>query len=203
VLRNGVDLNLFRPSEDRQSLRASLQLTGPTFISVGNLIPLKGHDLVIRAIANIPGSQLLIAGEGSDHAKLRSLVSELQLNDRVRFLGTVPHEKMAAYYGAADGLVLASEREGMANVLLESLACGTPVIATSVSGTPEVVTEPIAGILLKERSAEAITAAMRQLLAAMPDRQAVCRYAARFSWDETTAGLLKLFNSIQTISHNR
>jgi teichuronic acid biosynthesis glycosyltransferase TuaC len=196
VLRNGVDLNLFQPPEDRESLRVSLNLAGPTFLSVGNLIPLKGHDLVIRAIANIPGSTLLLVGEGPDQTVLRNLARELQLKDRVRFLGMVPHERIAAYYGAADALVLASEREGLANVLLESMACGTPVIATNVSGAPEVVTNTSAGILTEKRSVKAISEAMSRLLAAMPDRQATRRHASMFSWDETSEGLEELFHSL-------
>lgn len=197
VLRNGVDLSLFLPPADRDKLREDLGLHGPVILSVGYLIPRKGHDLVIRAAAAIPELQVLIAGTGEEETKLRNLVSELRLGDRVRFLGAVPHEDLARYYGAADALVLASSREGWANVLLEAMACGTPVVATPVWGTPEVVSTPEAGILARERSVDALTDAIRALLANYPDRSATRRYAERFSWDDTTRGQLELFQSIQ------
>ena len=103
---------------------------------------------------------------------------------------------MAEYYCAADALVLASDREGWANVLLESMACGTPVVATNIWGTPEVVAAPEAGLLVQERSPAAIAAALRRLLSAPPAREATRAYAERFDWNATTAGQLRLFNEI-------
>lgn len=201
VLRNGVDLHIFKPPDDRESLRQSLGLTGLTFLSVGGLIPRKGHDLIIRAMASFPGAALLIVGIGPERDKLHRLITALQMNDRIRLLGLVEHERMAAYYGAADALVLASDREGWANVLLESMACGTPVVATRIWGTPEVVADPAAGLLVEDRTPEAISAAMHRLSAATPDRRATRRYAEGFSWDETAVGLTNLFRSLINSSH--
>ncbi|NEX64143.1 glycosyltransferase family 4 protein [Noviherbaspirillum galbum] len=194
-LRNGVDLQLFQPG-DRQALRDGLGLRGFTLLSVGNLVPVKGHDLVIRALAMLPDATLLIAGEGPERSALEKLAESLGVAARVRFLGSVPQAGLRNYYGAADALVLASSREGWANVLLESMACGTPVIASKVFGTPEVVTAPEAGKLLPERSPEAIAAAARALRDDYPDRGQTRRYAERFSWDDTTAGQLALFGTI-------
>jgi teichuronic acid biosynthesis glycosyltransferase TuaC len=196
VLRNGVDLKLFKPPENRESLRRSLGLTGFIFLSIGGLIPKKGHDLVIRAMANIPEAKLLIAGTGPERDKLLRLIDAMHLNNRVQLLGLVEHEQLPAYYGAADTLVLASDREGWANVLLESMACGTPVVATKFGGTPEVVADPVAGMLIEDRTPETISAGMVNLMAALPDRQATRLYAEKFSWDETSAGLTSLFASI-------
>ena len=102
----------------------------------------------------------------------RALVRELGIGERVVFAGHVPHARMAEYYCAADALVLASDREGWANVLLESMACGTPVVATNIWGTPEVVAAPEAGLLVQDRSPVAIAAALRRLLSAPPAREA-------------------------------
>src|SRR5690606_9697230 len=113
-----------------------------------------------------------------------------------RLLGSVPHARLPEIYGAADALVLASSREGWANVLLEAMACGTPVVASRVWGTPEVVTAPEAGVLLPERSPAAIAAAVREVLAAGIDRRRTRAFAERFSWDDTTAGQLRLFRSV-------
>ena len=77
----------------------------------------------------LPDADLLIAGEGPEEASLRALAARLGVAERVRFLGALPQARLRDYYGAADALVLASSREGWANVLLESMACGTPVVA--------------------------------------------------------------------------
>jgi teichuronic acid biosynthesis glycosyltransferase TuaC len=194
-LRNGVDLELFRPG-DRKALRESLGMDQFTMISVGHLEPHKGHDLVIKALPAIADARLLIIGNGPERKKLEELAAQLMVAERVMFLGPIPQARLKDYYAAADVLVLASSREGWANVLLESMACGTPVVASSVSGTPEVVTSPDAGVLMAERTPEALAAAVRHLRDHYPTHEATRRYAEQFSWDETTQGQIKLFRKI-------
>jgi glycosyltransferase involved in cell wall biosynthesis len=111
----------------------------------------------------------------------------------VRFLGEIAHDALTDAYRAADIFVLASSREGWANVLLEAMACGTPVVATNVNGTPEVITDPRLGLLMEERSAPALARAVRALRALAPDRQAVRTYAEQFSWDDTARANKALF----------
>ncbi len=103
---------------------------------------------------------------------------------------------MHEVYSAADVLVLASDREGWPNVLLEAMASGTPVAATNVWGAPEVVASRAAGVLISDRNPGAIACAVRNLLATPPVRAETRAYAERFSWDETTRGQLELFRSI-------
>lgn len=200
VLRNGVDLAMFHPAAQRQALREKLGLTRETLLSVGHLVERKGHDLVIRALTDLPGMELLIAGDGEEEARLKRLAADIGVAERVRFLGAVSHERLREYYGAVDVLVLASSREGWANVLLESMACGTPVVATRVWGTPEVVATPDAGVLTERRDPAAIAEAVNRLLQAYPDRAAVRRYAEQFSWDATTRGQLALFSRITGVA---
>jgi teichuronic acid biosynthesis glycosyltransferase TuaC len=100
------------------------------------------------------------------------------------------------HYSAADALVLASSREGWANVLLESMACGTPVVASRVWGTPEVVAAPEAGVLMAQRTVQGVADAVNALRTHYPDRRATRRYAERFSWDATTAGQLAVFDGL-------
>ena len=195
VLRNGIDLHLFRPLE-RRSARFSLDFSRTTLLSVGHLIPRKGHELVIQALPMLREVDLVIVGDGPERQPLGALARKSGVGDRVRFVGALPQEDLRTYYGAADALVLASSREGWANVLLESMACGTPVVASAAGGTPEVVAAPEAGVLIEARTPQAVAEAVRRLFAHYPDREATRRYAESFGWDATTAGQLDLFSRI-------
>lgn len=195
VLRNGVDLVIFRPSDDRAAARARLGLVGPAIVSVGHLIERKGQHHTIAALATLPGWTLLLAGEGPERGRLEALAASHGVADRVRFLGSQPHEALPALYSAADISVLASSREGWANVLLESMACGTPVVASAIPGNDEVVQRPAAGVIVDANTPEGFAAAIRALWAGMPPRAAVRAYAEQFSWDATSEGQLDVFTT--------
>ena len=195
VLRNGVDLELFHP-EGRSEARKSLNLQGRVLLSVGHLIERKGHNFPIEAMPALPGFTLVIAGAGPERNRLEALVKKLGVQDRVRFLGSVSHHELQKVYAAADALVLASSREGWPNVLLESMACGTPVVATPIWGNPEVVSQPAAGVLMKARTAEAVAEGVVRLFGNLPDRAATRRYAEGYSWDDTSQGQVRLFRDI-------
>ena len=197
VLRNGVDLDTFHPGR-REEARERLRLEMPTLLSVGHLIERKRHDLAIRALRHLPECCLLIAGEGPLRPSLEAEAAEAGVADRVRFLGQVPHHELSRLYAAADALVLASSREGWANVLLEAMACGTPAVASDAWGNREVVASPAAGLLIEKYTPEGVADACRTLLAAPPDRAATRAYAEQFDWSSTTDGQLRLF---ETIAH--
>ena len=195
VLRNGVDLDRYRPG-DRAAARAALGVSGPVLLSVGHLIERKGHDLVIAALPQLPSCTLLIAGAGPELERLQGLARRLGVVGRVRFLGRLPPERLPQLYRAADALVLASSREGWANVLLEAMACGTPVVASNVWGTAEVVAAPAAGLLMPSRDAAGVAAGVRRLLADPPGRDHTRRYAEGFGWEDTSAGQRDLFEGV-------
>ena len=195
VMRNGVDLDVFSPGP-RDEKREELGLKGFTLISVGRHIELKGHHLVIDALQHLSDVNLMIAGAGPMEKSLKRQVKKLGLDERVMFLGCLPHDELFQYYSVADGLVLASSREGWANVLLESMACGTPVVATAVSGTIDIVKAPAAGQLISDRSALGIATAIRTLMKNYPDRTETRKYAEKFSWDETTEQQRLLFKEL-------
>ena len=181
VLRNGVDLALFCP-RDRTRARAVLGIEGFTLLCVGSLIPRKGHDLVLEALAQLHDCRLLIAGDGPRRAELEALAKRLGVQDRVRFLGETPHADLPDLYAAADVLLLPSSREGWANVLLEAMACGTTVVATDVNGTGEVVRSHAAGLLMAERTPQCLIETLGRLRADMPARADTRRYAEGFGW---------------------
>ena len=192
ALRNGVDLQRFSPG-DREAARAKLGLSGFTLLSVGSLIPRKGHELIIAALSELPDTQLLIAGSGPMRTELERIAAEKGVASRVRFLGEIAHDALSEAYRAADIFVLASSREGWANVLLEAMASGTPVVATNVNGTPEVLRDPALSVMVEQRSAPALADAIKRLRAHLPDRGAVRAYAEQFSWEETARANKALF----------
>ena len=196
VLRNGVDLQRFHPVRQDEARAALGWPAGPTLLSVGYLIERKGHHIAIEALAGLPGYRLVIAGSGGERERLEALARQLGVADQVQFAGAVPNAELYRYYSAADIMLLASSREGWANVLLESMACGTPVVATRIWGTPEVVAAPEAGRLADERTAPSFIRAIQALMAAYPLRQDVRRYAEGFSWEDTTRAQLELFGRI-------
>ncbi len=141
VLRNGVDLCRFRPV-DRQSLRRSLRLFGPILLAVGDLVPLKRHRLLVEALVELPGVNLVIVGEGPAKGAIAALARRHNLADRVHLLGELPQDRLPEIYSAADLLLLPSEHEGWPNVLLESMACGTPVVVSNIDGVADIVRAP-------------------------------------------------------------
>jgi teichuronic acid biosynthesis glycosyltransferase TuaC len=202
VMRNGVDLQRFRPvpqSEARAEL--GLQDGSPLLVSVGYLVERKGHHIAIEALAHLlpayPEARLLIIGEGEERQSLEFLARRLGVTDHVRFTGSLPNVELFLWYSAADIMLLASSREGWANVLLESMASGTPVVATRIWGTPEVVSNNVAGRLVDQREGKAFANSIHQLLAAYPSRDQVRAYAEGFSWQSTTDAQLALFSQIK------
>jgi glycosyltransferase involved in cell wall biosynthesis len=152
--------------------------------------------LVIEALKHLPDVQLAICGEGPWEGKLRALVRDLQLSSRVHFLGRIQHEDLPRYYSAADVLALMPAVEGYPNVLLEALACGTPVVATNAGGISEIVTAPEAGRLIARREATAIAEALAIQLRALPSRASTRAFAEQFDWDTTIRRQIELYGDV-------
>jgi glycosyltransferase involved in cell wall biosynthesis len=195
VLRNGVDTELF-VIHDTQAVRKQMNLTGNILISVGNLVEPKGHALIVRALSQLPGCNLLIIGSGEQLPELKQTARELKVSDRVQHIEEVSQSELAKIYSVADLLILASSREGWPNVLLESMACGTPVVATRVGGTPEIVKAPEAGCLIDQRSTDAIVSGVSASLKLIHPPEATRRYAESFSWEQTINGLTSLLDRV-------
>ena len=199
VLRNGVDADLFHPPVDRNVARRTLGFKRRTLLSIGHLVERKGHHLAIEALKALPDFDLVIVGERGTESggmvnELHRRAEDPAVAGRVRFMGNLLQEQLRDWYGAADALVLATNLEGMPNVMLESLACGTPVVATPVGGIPEIMTTPEAGVLMQERTAAGVVAAVEKLFNHYPSREDTRRFAETLSWDETTRGQFALFN---------
>lgn len=181
VHRTGVDLDRFAP-RDRAAAKAALGVDGPLVASVGALIPRKGHEIVIDAVATLPGVRLMIAGEGPERPRLVAQIARLGVDDRVTLLGSVAHGELPGLLAAADVMALASSSEGLANAWVEALASGTPVVIPNAGGASELVTAPEHGRIVA-RSAVGFAEAIGALLAAPPPPDAVRAGAAGFTWD--------------------
>jgi len=187
VHHTGVDLASFAP-RDRVAAKAAYGIMGPLIVSLGALIPRKGHGLVIDAVAAIPGASLLIAGEGPERAALEARIAAGGLAGRVRLLGSIPHDALPGLLAAADVMALASSSEGLANAWVEALACGTPIVITTAGGAAEVVTGPDFGRIVA-RDPQRFADAIRALLDDPPVQADVRRGAERFTWDANSAAL--------------
>lgn len=195
VLTNGVDTELFQPG-NKQALRKQHQIIQPTLLFVGNLIPLKGVDLIIQALTTLPNYALIIIGEGPEKVNLEQLATTLQVMNRITFIKNISQAQLVDYYTMADILLLPSSREGCPNVLLEALSCGTPVITTAVGGTPDIVSDPVAGVLIEQRNSDTLVSAIQYLFSNMADTQTIRDYAQRFSWAPIVKHQIDIYQSV-------
>jgi glycosyltransferase involved in cell wall biosynthesis len=195
VLRNGVDLTFFHP-HDRNAARRSLGFTQPTLLAVGNLVPLKRHRLMVEALARLPQFELVIIGEGPERGAIELTAREHDVADRVHLLGRVPQDRLPEIYSAADLLLLVSTHEGWPNVLLESMACGTPVVVSDIRGIAEIVGAAEAGRVVVDITPSRLADTVRDVSVTPASRAATRRYAAQFDWQSTTEGQIALFHEV-------
>ncbi|MFC0686956.1 glycosyltransferase [Novosphingobium clariflavum] len=198
----GLDRERFHPVE-RGAARALVSAVpelgiwsqGPLIVTPGSLIPRKGQRLVIEALPQLPDVRLALAGVGEDERALRALAESLGVDERVHFLGQVGHDLLPHLLCAADVLVLPSASEGLANVWIEGLACGTPIVIPDIGGAREVVQDPSAG-RLAQRTPAAIAEAVRDILADPPGQEQVSANVTRFSWGVNAANLVRFWRAV-------
>lgn len=192
VVGNGVDCNTFFPI-DREEARGRLGLpqSAKVLISVGGLVDRKGFHRVIEVLpellAAFPDLHYVIVGgscpEGDLTQFLKDMVARLGLHERVHFLGSLPPAELHVPLSAADVFVLATANEGWANVFLEAMACGLPVISTDVGGNREVVCDESLGAIVPFGDSAALRDALAEALARHWDRERIIAYARENSWD--------------------
>lgn len=209
VIGNGVDLAKFS-TVDQLTAREKLGFSAAdkVIISVGNLIQLKGfHRLIAllpRLIIQFPTLKLLVVGgpvEGDSTAeKLKEQVQSLGLGRVVYFAGRIAPDQMKWYYGCADIFALATAFEGWANVFLEAMACGLPVITTQVGGNAEVVSGPNLGSLIEFWNEESALSALTRALSCTWDIDAIKDYARANSWEYRVKQVEKLLHSASSQS---
>lgn len=200
LIGNGIDLDKFHPLS-RAEARARLGIPDEArvLVSVGGLVERKGFHRVIECLPELlrehPKLMLLIVGaagpEGDYTPQLRQMVDSLGLQSQVRFLGGLPPHELKVPLSAADVFVLATRYEGWANVFLEAMACGLPVVSTQVGGNAQVVCRPELGILVPFGDSAALSLAIDRSLRTHWDRAAILCYAAENTWDQRIDQLLR------------
>jgi teichuronic acid biosynthesis glycosyltransferase TuaC len=186
VIGNGIDPVRFHPLEPREARRLlGLAEDEHLIVAVGGLIPRKGFQFLIPAFAKIaprfPRVKLYILGEGDYRQKLEAMMHQFGMADRVFLPGNIANDQLRLWFSAAEISCLVSSREGWPNVLLESMACGTPVVATNVWGAPEVIVSPDLGILV-EQNVDSIATALEQGLQKSWHRPEIAQYASKRTW---------------------
>ena len=205
VVGNGVDTTRFHPVE-RAAARQKygLPLDATVLVSVGALVERKGMHRVIECLPALrqrhPGLHYLIVGsggpEGDNRAELEAQAARLSLAGQVHFLGAIPPDDLKWVLSAADVFVLATRNEGWANVFLEAMACGLPVITTDVGGNAEVVCRDELGSIVPFGDAAALLQALDVALNKQWDRAAILQYAQAHQWDKRVAQLLRAYEPI-------
>jgi len=205
VVGNGVDIAKFYPL-DKSSMRETLNIPehATVLISVGGLVERKGFHRVIEVLPEIvkqyPGLIYLIVGgesaEGNIKAQLQKQVKELKLDAHVRFLGSLDSAELKKPLSSADLFVLATANEGWANVFLEAMACGLPIVTTDVGGNKEVVNSDDLGIIVPFADKQALTNALLQAIKHDWDNDGIIKYAEDNAWDTRVEILLDEFQKI-------
>ena len=205
VVGNGVDTVKFN-AVPKAECRRLLDLPQgiPVLISVGGLVERKGFHRVIDVMPELlksnPDLVYLIVGgasaEGNNRPELESQVARLGLGRHVRFLGTRASSELSAVLSAADVFVLSTRAEGWANVFLEAMACGLPVVTTDVGGNKEVVSQPELGTIVPFGDSAALQEAIEKALVKPWDATRIRAYALDNSWDDRVAVLLRTFSRL-------
>ncbi|MBW8306150.1 MAG: glycosyltransferase [Thiobacillus sp.] len=205
VVGNGIDTERFQPVA-RAAARARFGLpdSAKVLISVGALVERKGMHRVIEVLPELlehhPDLHYLIVGgaspEGDNRAELTAQVARLGLADRVHFLGALPPDELKWPLSASDVFVLATRNEGWANVFLEAMACGLPVVSTDVGGNAEVVCREELGSIVPFGDSAALQQALDAALNKEWDRAAILDYARDNHWDKRVAQLLRAYENL-------
>lgn len=193
VVPNGADAKVFMPRDPSEArARIGLPADGAVISYVGKLVSRKGVDTLVEALGILSSRsggcpRLVVAGIGGLREPLEQRAAALGIGDRITWLGKVPHDDVGWVMSTGDVFVLPSLSEGLPTVVCEAMACGLPVVATAVDGTPEIVDDPATGLLVQPRDSEALAAALGRVLddpvlrAAM-GAEALRRSEADYTW---------------------
>ena len=204
VMYNGVDQNFFYPMNKEKSRdKLGLPENKTLILAVRRLVYKNGLDTLIESASllarDYPNLLFIVIGNGPDRKFITNRIIQLEVNDNIRLARFVPEKLLPLYYNAADYFVIpSSSGEGLPMVLLEAMACGLPVIATTVGGTPEIIKDMVNGVLVPPRNQEALAQTISKLLSLKKEIQAI-RIESRktveenFNWDKNVRQLIEIY----------
>lgn len=196
---NGVDLSSFshRHTALVDELRNRFSDVS-LFLCVANFLPVKGQDILIRAMAQLPPSAgaVIFVGDGPERPRLEKLVKELQLTPRILFAGKKSHNEIAEWMSVADALVIPSRNEGGPTVTIEALACGLQVIGSAVGIIPDVIDSEDIGIVVPPEDPAALASALSKVAQRKVNKEKLRARAEMFSWDRLSERVFEVYRSV-------
>lgn len=210
LLMNAIDSRKFKPNNNYRihaRHRLGIKPNQYSILFVGRIAKTKGPARLLECIPFLKKSGLrfhiFFAGEGSYMPYVKDYVDKHKFGDCVTFLGNIPHEHLPHYYNMADVLVLPSDMEGVPMVVLEALACGTPVVASNVGGIPDIITNGVNGILVEDLSTKNLTRSITRVLDLKNDRKTISNTVDRFSSEKFVFSLNKIIEGVLDHSSKR
>lgn len=205
VIYNGIDIEEFFPDHSK---------TNPNqfqIICVSRVTPRKGIRFLVQAFKTLSGRydqiRMVIAGDGNEKKSLEQLVRGLGLEDKVVFLGVVPHEKVVEYYQKANIFVLPSLNEGMSNTMLEALGCGLPIVATDTGGTKELISDRVNGLIVKTKDSSDLAEKIEQIILNPEFEKTMAiesrKLAEKMSWQVVANQYVELYQKTANIGRIR
>ncbi len=199
VIPNGIDpKKFFQTNKLDAQKQCGLELGSKYILALSRLSPEKGLDSLIKAFLEVSrqDTTLLIVGDGPLKNKLEEMVRDLGISKRVLFFGAVPHEETVKWYNAADVFCLPSLWEGCPNVVIESLASGTPVVASNVGGIPDLIPNDSYGILVPAGDPVSLARALDNALNKEWDREKIAKFGSRNTWDHVAGQVIEVFEKV-------
>ncbi|MSU54445.1 MAG: glycosyltransferase family 1 protein [Candidatus Staskawiczbacteria bacterium] len=205
IIPFGIDHQAFKGlSQEFARQQLAIAPAEKIILFVGDLKTVKGVEYLIQALPiiknTIPGVRLMLAGDGPERQALESLAKNNNVEKQAHFMGSTSHDKVIEYMAAADMLALSSLSEGLPNVLLEAMACGTPIVTTNVRGIPEIIQDGINGFLVEPKRPEQIA---QQVIRLFSDNDLQKRISAnnreqakQYSWEIAADKFIELYSGI-------
>lgn len=203
VIYNAIEDSVNLHQEVPIKIRKELGLSGYIIVTAGRLVSWKGIDRLIKIISKNDDANLVIIGDGPEEDNLRSLSAKLSLKDRIKFTGRLSQLDVLQYLKVGDLFILNSTYEGLPHIVLEAMSVNTPVIATRVGGTPEIIEDGINGILIEPKNQIQLKKAIERVLKDEDLRKELVKNARerlkRFSWENLVNKTMNLLEEVDGI----
>ena len=201
IVPNGYRRDLFYQMDmERSRNKLNLPHDKKIILTVGNLVDVKGHKYLIEAMGHITKHRsdvmCVIVGSGKLETQLRKKITDMNLEDHVRLIGSKPHNEIPVWMNACDVFVLPSLNESFGVVIVEAMACGKPVVASAVGGITEIITNNSLGVLCKPEDIRALTDALEQAFDKDWNRDVIRTYAERYSLEEIGKEIIRIYKTV-------